>query len=341
MQSRYGLKLWSSAEWREEAVSWLDERLAEAGTERTGEATQPHLQPWGTVLRVPTAQGAVWLKAPGPETAFEVELYQLFLRVTPEWVLNPVTADAERGWLVLPDGGAVLGDHIGEIDLADALVEILPKYARLQRDLMPHADELLSIGVADMRAAVMPARFEEALDAVGRYLDQHGDEQGRKVHGQVADMRATFISWCEKLATASVPASLDHNDLHPWNIFVSGTADTGQAKFYDWGDAVVSHPFASMLVVLGFLRQQLGAGPGDPAVLRVRDAYLEVFGDLATHAELVEELELACQVSKVARTLTWDRSLQAQGYEEAGAFATAPFRSLESLLSESYSDLAV
>ena len=28
-------------------------------------------------------------------------------------------------------------------------------------------------------------------------------------------------------------------------------------------------------------------------------------------------------------------------HEEAGAFATAPFRSLESLLSESYSDLAV
>jgi hypothetical protein len=65
------------------------------------------------------------------------------------------------------------------------------------------------------------------------------------------------------------------------------------------------------------------------------DAYLEVFGDLASHGELVEELELACRVGKVGRALSWDRALRLQGEEEAGELADAPLRALESLLSDS------
>ena len=81
------IALWSSDAWRQEAVAWLDERLAADGTRRVGEVTQPHLRPWATVLRVPTTRGVVWLKAAGPETAFEVELYGLLERVVPERIL--------------------------------------------------------------------------------------------------------------------------------------------------------------------------------------------------------------------------------------------------------------
>jgi Ser/Thr protein kinase RdoA (MazF antagonist) len=35
--------VWSTAEWLSGAVSWLDDRLAAAGIERTGEVTQPRL----------------------------------------------------------------------------------------------------------------------------------------------------------------------------------------------------------------------------------------------------------------------------------------------------------
>ncbi len=86
---------------------------------------------------------------------------------------------------------------------------------------------------------------------------------------------------------------------------------------------------------LGLLHLQLGWGPDDPAVVRPRDAYLEVFGDLASHAELVEELELACQVAKVGRALSWHVALR-MGGREADEFADAPLRALASLLSDSW-----
>lgn len=91
-----------------------------------------------------------------------------------------------------------------------------------------------------------------------------------------------------------------------------------------------------MLVPLGWIERQLGFGPGAPEVLRVRDAYLAIFGDLAPHAELVATLELACHVSKAARALTWTRALQALSDDEAGEHADAPLRTLSALLDDSY-----
>ena len=48
-----GVTVWSSPAWRAEAVAWVDERLAAACLQRTGEVEQPRVRPWATVLRVP------------------------------------------------------------------------------------------------------------------------------------------------------------------------------------------------------------------------------------------------------------------------------------------------
>jgi hypothetical protein len=331
-----GTEVWSSAWWRELAVSWLDERLAAAGVQRTGQVEQPHLRPWATALKAPTSHGPVWLKAAGPTTAFEVGLYQLLQRVAPDHVLTPIAADTTRGWIVLPDGGPSLGDRLTGTDLVAALVAALPQYGQLQRDLAGHADSLLALGVTDMRASIMPRRFDEALEAVGRYVERRGNVADQTTYQQVAAMRGRFASWCARLADAPASPSLDHNDLHPWNILVAGAAGSGQARFYDWGDSVVAHPFVSMLVPLGYMQHHLQVGLDAPEILRLRDAYLAVFSDLAPPAELVEALELACRVGKVARALTWNRAVGALGYDEAGEYERAPLEELGSLLDDSY-----
>jgi hypothetical protein len=297
-------------------VAWLDERLAGAGLERTGEVEQPHLRPWATVLKVPTSAGVVWFKACAPETAFEAALYEVVARAVPEHVLTPLGVDADRGWLLLPDGGPPIGERLEGAERFEALVEAIVEYGRLQRALEPHVEELLAIGVADMRPAAMPSRFEEAIAAVG----------AERVP-QVAAMRETVAGWCSRLAASPVPPSLDHNDLHPWNVL-------GGARFYDWGDSVIAHPFAAMLVPLGFVQRDC-----EPQLPRARDAYLAVFADLAPADELVETLELACRVAKIARALIWDRALRsarAQGEEIDPYFANAPLETLASVADPSY-----
>ncbi|WP_344876982.1 phosphotransferase [Allokutzneria multivorans] len=301
------MQLWTSAEWRREAVAWMDSRLASAGMTRTGEVEQPRVQSWATVLRASTNRGVVWLKACGPGTAFEVPLYPLLHRLAPDRVLTPIAVDVERSWLLLPDGGPTMRDSPRD------LAEVLVGYAKLQLSLADHVDELIAIGVTDMRAAIMPTRFAEAMAAVGDYVEHRGDSAAHETFAELTRFEPTFREWCDRLAEDPVPPSLDHNDLHQSNVFATG------AKFYDWGDSVVAHPFASLLLPMTRAEDH-----------RVRDAYLAEFG---SPSQLVESAELACRVGKVARTLVWVRAL---GGDLDHEYASAPLEHMASLLSDSY-----
>ncbi len=315
-------------------MSWLDEQLAGAGIERVGEVEQPHLRPWATVLKAPTTKGPVWLKAAGPDTAFEVGLYELLARVAPDRVLRPIATDRARGWIVLPDGGLPLGDRLEGAAMTEALVAAIVRYGELQLDLAPHVEDLLALGVADMRPARMLERFDQALETTGRAIDD-GNAEGRAIHREVAAMRSTVASWCEQLEASRLPPSLDHNDLHPWNILT----DSGEARFYDWGDSVVAHPFAAMLVPIGFVLRQLDVPVDDPSFRRARDAYLELFTAAAPDEDLAGTFDLACRVAKIASVLTWDRALAAareQGEEIDDFWASAPLETLASPRDTSY-----
>lgn len=329
---RAGLELWSSDAWRAEAIAWLDAQLAGAGITRTGAVTQPHLRPWATALTAPTTAGPVWMKAAGPGTAFEIGLYALLAETAPAAVLVPIAADTGRAQIVLPDGGPALGERATGADLAAAMECALPEYAQLQRATASRIETALELGVADMRAPIMPQRFDEALGVVRAYVARAGTAHDEATVRRLARFAPTFRRWCEALAAVPVAPSLDHNDLHPWNIL--GGGDRGPARFFDWGDTVVAHPFSSLLVPLAWMQRELAADLHDPRLHRLRDAYLEGFGDQAPHAELVTTLELACRVGKTARALTWARALAAAG--GSSEHADAPLRTLEALFDESY-----
>jgi hypothetical protein len=185
--------------------------------------------------------------------------------------------------------------------------EVLPRYAELQRALAPSTERLLAAGVPDMRPGSMPERFEQALDAT----------RPSHLHPRLEALRPAVAGWCERLAASPVPASIDHNDLHGRNVLGS----PGKPRLYDWGDSVVAHPFASMLLPLTM------AEPGD--VPGLRDAYLEPWRDLGSHHELVATVRLACRVGTIARSLTW---LRAIGDGSDPAWADAPLQTLASLL---------
>jgi Phosphotransferase enzyme family len=275
-------------------------------------------------------------KAAAPGTAFEAGLYELLARVAPAMVLEPLAVDRERAWILLPDGGPTIGDRLEGAERIEALIPAMVEYGRLQRRLEAHVDEALELGVADMRAARMPGRFREAVDAVASVSEARGDAEGLALSERIARLESSVAEWCDRLAESPLPASLDHNDLHPWNV-LRGTG--GEVRFYDWGDCVVAHPFAAMLVPLGFVSRGLDAQLDEPPFVRACDAYLEVFADRGDHAELAETLALACRVAKIARVLTWERALRAareQGEEIDPDWADATREGLAAVAEDSW-----
>jgi len=266
-----------TAAWRDEVLAWVTDAT---GLHPIGEVTQRH-RAWSTVLRVPTAEGPLWVKEPCAGMAHEVGLHALLARVAPDAVAAPLAADGRR--LLLRDTGPSVRDT--DSDPSAALTEALPRYARLQRALAPHLDAVRDLGVPDATPPALPARYAEAVATIGAG------------HGR----RDEVAAWAAELA-GTVASTIDHQDLHVGNVLLGG-------RFADWGDAVLAHPFASLLVALGSLRRTLEVATDDPAITRPRDAYLDVFADLGPRDELRNLAETACRAAVIARALTWQRAV--------------------------------
>jgi len=256
--------------------------------EPVGPIVTEHERPWATVLRVPLdGGGTAWFKACAPVQAFEPRLTaELFAR-WPDRVAEVLGHDEQRGWLLLADAGAPIG-AFG--NAPEAWLEALPLYAELQRGEVDHTQAHLAHGVPDLRLPGLPARYEELLQ---RPLPLDGEE--------VAELRGfapRFAELCEELASHAVPETVQHDDLSPANVYCAG----GPLRVLDWGDASISHPFASLLVTFRFLEEATKLQPGDPWFERLRDAYLEPWGQALTGV-----FGLAIRVAAFAHVFAWSR----------------------------------
>ncbi len=96
---------WRDPDWLNSALSWVDEKLSETGSPRTGEPDQVHVRPWSTVIRVPTAQGPTWFKTNTEELKHEALVALLLAQRVPDRVPPLIAVDVERGWMLMEDGG--------------------------------------------------------------------------------------------------------------------------------------------------------------------------------------------------------------------------------------------
>jgi hypothetical protein len=307
---------WTSATWRADALTWIDEQLDRLGRPRVGDVTQPHSRPWSTVMTVPTQTGPVWFKASGPGTAYEPRLLQALGAWRTPMLLPPLAVDAERSWMLLPDGGTRLRDRLDGGAGVDEWLRILPAYAALQRELESRVQPLLDLGVPDLRPAAMPGLLARLVDAPASGL---GDDD----RGRLRAMLPEYGAWCARLAAGGVDPSLQHDDLHDGNVFV-GSAGAGAAddRIFDWGDAVVAHPFGTLLATLRSIASR-DATLGRADLLRLRDAYLEPWTANHPRTSLNETVQTALRVGAVGRAFAWERALSGIPPEAHGPYGGA------------------
>jgi hypothetical protein len=329
-----GASPWTDPAWQARALAWIENELSWHGITVSG-PVRPRVRPWSVILRVPTAAGPVWFKANPPGSGFEPGLMAALARWVPAHVVAPLAVDADRRWSLAPDGGGTLRDLLDTDPDVRHWEKPLRQYACVQRDLARHVEDMLGLGLPDLRPAVLPDRFDELLadPRIRPLLDPapsagNGNGTGSRAGtgagagaavGVGVDagtatalrrLRPRLAGWCEVLAAAGVPSSLDHADLHDGHVFVAGE----RHAYYDWGDASVGHPFASLLVALRIAAERFGLAPGSAELARLRDAYLEPWTDLADPARLRAAVPVALRIAAVGRALSWLRV-----YEDAGA----------------------
>lgn len=287
---------WQGEPFIDDALAWADARLQEAGVRRTGDATWSRVRPWGMVMSLPTEDSQVWFKAV-PENSAEAVLHAVLAEEAPDHVAPVLGADEERGWLLLADVGTSLGDGVDEDEVGvlyagDSFREAMSTYARLQRAVSHRIDELVARGLPDARPAAMPGVFDRLRDTLERAARDAHDEHALDTLQRIRTARPLVVDLAARLDGY---ASVDHNDLHPWNVMVGAPP-----VFLDWGDAMASHPYASLLVPV-----RIALMDSRESAEAVLAAYEEGTGEQLDLAALDAALRLAV----VARAWTWQRSI--------------------------------
>ncbi|HET9243601.1 MAG TPA: phosphotransferase [Gaiella sp.] len=296
-----GTDIWTDPDWLAEARQWIVARLGERGATITGEITQPHAQWWSTALEVPTSEGTVFFKASQPSGAFEGALTHLVAREYPARTAELLAFDPGRAWMLTRDAGTRLREAAPGREQLEHWERLLPQYAELQIAFAPRSEELIELGVTDLRLEALPPLLERA--SAETELLTRDDEDGMTPNQQRALVEglAPFAELCARLAEIPIPPSLQHDDLHDGNVFVRD----GEYVLFDWGDACVTHPFHTLVVTLRATAYRLGLASGDPAIVRLCDAYLEPWTRVLPRPDLAAALELARRTGTVQRALAW------------------------------------
>lgn len=299
---------WEGEEWLAGLETWLLPALERRGRRAVGRVERDRVMFWSVVARVETDRGRVWVKENAPSQAFEAGLVEVVHELAPQAVPAPLAVDRERGWLATEDLGLPLW-HDDSVPPLDDWVAVLRDYGALQQTLADHADAVLGAGVP--RFPEGPDELEawlRALVADLRALDD-GDPR-RPTDAEAAAIEEgtpRLLAAAERLRSAGIPRSLQHNDLHLGNAF---RREDGTIAFIDLGDALWTHPFTAARIPLWTLRHRLHLAPDAPELRRAADAYLGPWTDrwdLATLRALLPDAE---RVSCLHRAESW-RRLQA------------------------------
>jgi hypothetical protein len=268
---------WSQPGWRDRAQAWIETHVECP----TGRADEVKFRPWSAVLRQQTEAGDVYFKANLPALANEPALTRALHQICPRHVLGVLADEPAEGWMLQADGGPTLASVLDGTDDGGRLERMLAVYAEVQVRAAGHVDELLAAGAPDRRLPRLRPLFEELVGEHHPGL--------LRLAGRLGHLAAALDAF-------GLPATIDHSDLHAWNVLASGD----RYVVFDWHEAAVTHPFFSMLVATRTIahdRERLVA------------AYLEPWAGYGSGAELREALGVALRLGPLTRALAWKRVL--------------------------------
>jgi Phosphotransferase enzyme family len=277
---------WACEGWLAEASEWIEASLAAHGRASSGPVEQVRSWSLSSVLRVPTAEGAVFFKATAALPLFVVEgrVMQGLARLHPKNVPEPVAVDRSRRWLLLDDVGPALGWSAP----VEQRMAALSVFGHLQVASAKQVDALLAMGCVDRRPEWLARETRKLLADENAIAGLEADELAR-----LRALEPRLVALCQHIARGPVPSTVVHGDLHLGNV----AERDGSLVFFDWSDAGVAHPFLDLIDVTREEDSALRA--------RLRDAYLAVWAGDGSSEELLELWAMAAPLASLNQAVSY------------------------------------
>lgn len=284
--------MWQDPDWLAQVHRWIQRELAAQVITITGPIDQFHIRPWSTVMRVPTDGGNVYFKASTSVAVHDTAVTHTIFRYQPDAIPAVLAIDAERGWLLLAEGGQRLREAFKAGKPMSDWSHVLADYAALQIGLAGHVAEFLALGTPDQRLARLPGLYTEILADTQWLLIDQPDGLTAAEYERLLAAASQVAAMCRQLASYGVPESLHHNDLHDGNIFIRN----GRTCFFDWGDSSISHPFFCLRTVFVSMENTFGLAENDPVFDSFGRDYWIQWTKFETEANLAAAFALARQL---------------------------------------------
>ena len=210
-----------------------------------------------------------------------------------------------------------------QVDLA---IKGLTAYATIQKDAANHIDALLALGVPDWRLAALPSLYMAFLDK-DDFLKSYGLTQTEI--DELKHSHHKVIELCHQLAQYHIPEAIDHSDFHDNNILVN---DHNDLIVNDWGEAVITHPFFSLVNFLFGAARQHNIIEGSETYNELRDGYLINWLTFESKDRLLDAYKLVQQLGYIKYVLSFYPITQCPGYIEYGRHKGRITQALRSFL---------
>jgi hypothetical protein len=288
------------AAWLEETTRWIVRTIGALGLGPRADVSPIRERQWGAVLRVETPERTLFFKAEGVGARHEPAIVADIASTHPQLVPSLLAADLGRAWLLMADEGSPM---LNTLDAAAEIAiweDIFPTYARMQRTHASSVERWIDAGTPDRRVHHLPALLDGLLADVP--LDGDGLDA---IKATFTDLEAV----CDELGAATFAHAIDHSDMHAGNILI------GRDKrcLADWGDACITHPFVSPFVTYQHAVPRLPASDRPAAARRLRDVYLEPWGEGASGNDLRDAFAKATWLGHIVRALNFAHQLAGPG----------------------------
>ena len=236
----------------------------------------------------------VFLKSANEAAFFESHLTAYLSKNFPDTTVELLAANHKSNWIIMKKLPGVLLRNTKSMNAYELMVR---NYTILQQQIMPNVNEILSLGVIDRRLPILRKEINDNLEL----LCATGLDEEETL--AILSIKPELLSMCEEMV-GIFPDTLDHGDLHSGNVFV----EDNSFRFFDWGDASITHPFLSIRVFWNSLYELLEEDTDENWMMKIsefRPTYLDMWKDYAPLNVLKRQLFLAEQVGCVYRALSW------------------------------------
>ena len=288
---------WNSIGWHDVACDWIFAQLALHSYTPLAPITQQRAWGLSCTMKVGTDKGDVYFKATPPFMAHEGRIMRAVAERCKQLLPAPLSVDAERGWLLMPDYGSEMLHECADIAKWE---EALLTFSRAQVEQVESLPHWLFLNIPDRRLGRMVEMIDPLIASCEGMLAGGVNGLSESEVDALRSLSMPLKLMCARLAQYAVPYTLVHGDLGG-NILIRDDGYT----FFDWTDVCVSHPFFEMATISGAYFDESVLKDNPDAEVRLRDAYLEPWTELVPKEKLVEAFEASRPLGAPHQTMTY------------------------------------